>query len=91
MKYTLEFSAQFKKSLKKLSQKDIEKCFSVIYKLANDETLDEKHKDHKLKGEFHAYRECHIKPNLLLIYQKQDSILTLICVNVGSHGKLFKS
>lgn len=89
--YKLKTTKKFDTQYKKLSAKDKELTFGVMQKLLKGEILDEKHKDHKLKGEFQAYRECHIKPNLLLIYQKQDDILTLTCVNVGSHSKLFKS
>lgn len=51
---------------------------------------ESKYKDHKLTGNYKDFRECHIKPDLLLIYQKQDEILTLTCINLGSHHKLFK-
>ncbi|WP_304418120.1 type II toxin-antitoxin system YafQ family toxin, partial [uncultured Helicobacter sp.] len=46
-------------------------------------------KDHALKGEYIGFRECHIKPDLLLIYQKDKHILILTCIDVGSHSKLF--
>nr|WP_278777480.1 type II toxin-antitoxin system YafQ family toxin [Helicobacter pullorum] len=59
-------------------------------KLANDEALEPKHKDHALKGEYTGYRECHIEPDLLLIYKKQDDILVLVCFRLGSHSELFK-
>ncbi|ECC1461956.1 type II toxin-antitoxin system YafQ family toxin, partial [Campylobacter coli] len=51
--------------------------------------LERKYKDHKLKGEFKELRECHVKPDLLLIYQKQDDKLILTCINIGSHSELF--
>ena len=39
--------------------------------LANDEPLERKHRDHKLSGQYEGFRECHIRPNLLLIYKKR--------------------
>ena len=91
-KYELRHSKAFKKELKKLkndSQALAELEF-VIDKLANDEILAPKYKDHRLTGDLKAYRECHIRPNLLLIYEKQEDILLLTCINLGSHSRLFK-
>ena len=89
MKYNVKFSHAFKKSYRKLAQREQLLLFEVVDRLANDEVLEEKYHDHKLKGEFSEYRECHIKPNLLLLYQKHDDILVLVCINVGSHSELF--
>ncbi|WP_157978186.1 type II toxin-antitoxin system YafQ family toxin [Helicobacter burdigaliensis] len=85
------FPKNLKKGIKKLSQNDIEQTFKIIEKLINNETLEAKYKDHKLKGKFKDFRECHIKPNLLLVYQKQEDILILTCINIGTHSDLFKS
>lgn len=76
--------------MKKLSKTDIEKSFEVISKLSNNETLEPKYKDHALKGKFKDFRECHIKPDLLLVYQQNDNELILYCFNIGSHSDLFK-
>ena len=89
MKYEIEFSKKFKKSLRKLSENDQELVADFVDRLANNETLEQKYNDHALKGNFAGFRECHIKPNLLLIYEKQDDILVLYCLNVGSHSELF--
>ena len=59
----------------------------VMYKLLNDEELEEKYRDHNLKGKFDGYRECHIKPDLLLVYRIKDDTLEL--VDIGSHSDLF--
>jgi mRNA interferase YafQ len=60
----------------------------VVYKLLNGIELDYKYKDHQLKGSLKEFRECHIKPDLLLIYSIEHNILEL--VNIGSHSELFK-
>ncbi len=91
MKYEIIRSKDFKKSYKKLNDKDKEKVLEILEKLANDETLEIKHNDHALKGKFKDFRECHIKPDLLLIYQKYENMLILVCIDIGSHSKLFKS
>ncbi|WP_143428762.1 type II toxin-antitoxin system mRNA interferase toxin, RelE/StbE family [Helicobacter sp. 11S02596-1] len=42
-----------------------------------------------MSGKYRGCEECHIKPNLLLIYKKQDDILVLTCLEAGSHSELF--
>lgn len=71
MKYKIEISKKFKKQLKKMSYQNANLTFEVIEKLANGEVLERKYNDHKLKGKYGNYRECHIKPDLLLIYKKK--------------------
>ena len=85
----IKASASFKKAAKKLNDRDKGLLKEVLGKRVNNEKLDEKYCDHALKGNFAGFRECHIKPNLLLIYEKQDDILVLYCLNVGSHSELF--
>ncbi|WP_240330157.1 type II toxin-antitoxin system YafQ family toxin, partial [Campylobacter fetus] len=62
----------------------------ILDKLANDEILETKFKDHQLKGEYKDFRECHIKPDLLLIYRKNSNLLILIAFKLGSHSEVFK-
>lgn len=88
-KYEIKFTRAFKKSHKKLNQAHKDLLMSIINRLANDEVLEPKYNDHALKGEWIHHRECHIRPDLLLIYKKQDDLLILTCVNVGSHSELF--
>jgi mRNA interferase YafQ len=61
---------------------------SVITKLAQDEVLDTRYRDHELIGNWQGYRECHIKPDLLLIYKKEGADL-LRLARLGSHTELF--
>ena len=51
--------------------------------------LDEKYRDHGLTGKFQGFRECHIKPDWLLVYLIEDDILTLTLVDTGSHADIF--
>lgn len=46
---------------------------SVLNALANDNLLDARHRDHALGGDWSGFRECHIRPDLLLIYRKPDA------------------
>lgn len=91
MIYKVKYSKEFKKSIKKLKNDStkIELIKSIIARLANNETLEAKYKDHKLKGEYDGFRECHIEPDLLLIYKKEEKDLLLFCLGLGTHSKLF--
>lgn len=80
----------FKQDYKKLSLDDKELLKEVIVILTKGEKLDEKYQDHKLLGDYLGCRECHVKPDLLLIYRINNSILELALTRVGSHPKLFK-
>ena len=90
-KYTIRYTSEFKKSLKKFKYrpKQLEAINKVVTRLAAGEILEEKFRDHKVIGTYVGCRECHIEPDLLLIYQKKEEILILHCVDVGSHTELF--
>lgn len=89
MIYKIVRSKDFKKSFKKLSESDKDKVLGVLYVLANDETLEPKYKDHRLQGRYSQYRSCHVKPDLVLIYRKDDNILTLTAFRIGSHSEVY--
>lgn len=92
MKYSLILTSKFKKSLK-IAQKrglNIAKLDNVVEKLLNDEPLEPKYRDHPLVGNFVNFRECHIQPDWLLIYLKENNTLTLTLVDTGSHSDLLK-
>ena len=91
MKYDVEFTNKFKKELKiaKKQNKDLNKLYNVIEKLANGETLDIKYRDHELTGKYKGTHECHIEPDWLLVYEIKDEILVLILYRINSHLELF--
>ena len=60
----------------------------VLVALATDQPLDARYRDHDLSGDWAGYRECRIKPDLLLIYRKSDAD-TLRLARLGSHSELF--
>ena len=90
--YQVRFTSAFKKSYKRMKKRglDIALLDEVIEKLRLGQTLEEKYRDHELKGNFVGFRECHIKPDWLLIYLIEDDILTLTLADTGSHADLFK-
>ena len=61
---------------------------AVLSKLAVDVPLPPANRDHQLTGEWKGYRDCHLRPDLLLIYRKPDPN-TLDLVRLGSHSELF--
>ncbi|MFC0266123.1 type II toxin-antitoxin system YafQ family toxin [Alloscardovia macacae] len=92
MRYKVKFSSTFKKSYKRIKRRglDVELLDTIIGKLAAGEALDARYRDHALGGNFAGFRECHVRPNWLLMYYIEDDILTLTCVDTGSHSDLFK-
>ncbi|WP_298659166.1 type II toxin-antitoxin system YafQ family toxin [uncultured Thiothrix sp.] len=78
-------SKAFKRDINKIGIS--EPLVEVLYLLANDQALPEKYRDHALSGDLQGFRECHVKPDLLLIYQQVDEVLEL--VRLGSHSELF--
>lgn len=91
MKYELIMTGKFRKSLKLAKKRglDISLLESIVTKLQNDISLEDKYKDHELKGRYRGFRECHIQPDWLLIYLKEENILTLTLVDTGTHADLF--
>ncbi|MEI6058844.1 MAG: type II toxin-antitoxin system YafQ family toxin [archaeon] len=84
------YASQFKKDFKKLRNlplADLKAIFDVISQLEQEQKLEPRYKDHELIGNWAAFRECHIKPDLLLIYQVQQNELQL--ARIGSHSDLF--
>lgn len=59
----------------------------VVTNLANDNPLDESYRDHALSNNWQGYRDCHLKPDLVLIYSNSDKN-TLNLARLGSHSQL---
>jgi mRNA interferase YafQ len=89
MMLNVVFKSRFKKDLKKLksSYRNEEDLLAVIDRLANNEPLEPKNRDHNLIGDYAGCRECHINPDWLLVYRKTET--DLILVRTGSHSELF--
>ena len=94
MIYEVFPSKQFKKDLKvaKSRGKKIELLTEAIKILANGDELPKKYRDHLLTASRNyngAMRECHIQPDWLLVYEKQEEKLFLYLARTGSHSDLF--
>jgi len=88
----IEWTGQFKRDFKRESKGQYratldDDLFPVVDYLANDQPLELRYGDHPLFGNWKDHRDCHIKPDLVLIYQKSDNSL-LRLVRLGSHSEL---
>jgi mRNA interferase YafQ len=83
------FRRDFKREKLGQHRRDVEALVMVTASLlAEDRPLPEKNRDHALAGEWHDHRECHLKPDLLLIYRKPSADI-LQLVRMGLHSELF--
>ena len=87
----ISFTNQYLRDLELMKRRNLPKSeLDEVVKLLSEETpLPPKYKDHALKGNFAGYRECHIRPNWLLMYKIDKKILTLVLVRTGTHSDLF--
>lgn len=91
---TIERSSAFRRDYKRVKatphhSSDMDSLLlAVLELLLIDQALPENNRDHALSGDWAGYCECHIKPDLLLIYRKPDAV-TLLLARLGSHGALF--
>ena len=91
---TIERSSAFKRDYKRAKvtprhRNDVDSLVSaVVALLISDRALSEGSRDHALGGDWAGYRECHLKPDLLLIYRKPDTN-TIRLARLGSHSELF--
>lgn len=92
MIYDVKYTSSFKKSYKLIQKRgyDISALDKVIDMLRQGKKLDAKYKDHVLSGNYAGYRECHIKPDWLLVYLFENDTITLTLVNTGTHSDVFK-
>ena len=92
--YDIKPSTQFKKDMKRIQKSgigksDLEGIKRVIDELAIPAILPKKNKDHSLSGNYYNYRECHIFPDLLLVYNQDKEKQILFVYRIGSHSELF--
>lgn len=91
IKYQLDYTSAFKKDIKLAKKRgyDMQLLSTVVTLLQCGEPLPEKNRDHQLAGNWKGYRECHIQPDWLLIYEIIDDTLVLSLSRTGTHSDLF--
>jgi mRNA interferase YafQ len=86
----LNYSSQFKKDFKKITKLPIPEIIevgNVISILQKGLILESNYVDHALVGNWHGFRDCHIKPDLVLIYRTHNTYLQL--ARIGTHNDVF--
>lgn len=87
-KFSLSATGQFKRDVKKhLPELFTESWTTISYCLIHGIELPAKYRNHQLKGNFSGVWECHVKPDLLLLYQIHGDVLKLI--RLGTHAEIF--
>ena len=92
LNYKVEFTNEFKRGVKlaRKQGKDLKKLNFVIRELKEGKILDEKYRDHQLKGDYKGCHECHIEPDWLLIYDRIESKLIILMLRTCTHADLKK-
>lgn len=90
---TIRYTNKFKKDFKREKAGQLGKKIATLLQettdlLKADEALPDRYSDHQLSGDLNDCRECHVRPDLLLIYRKPDDS-TIELVRLGSHSELF--
>lgn len=87
---TNAFRSDFKREKRGQHRRELDALLIfAVSLLADDKPLPERNRDHALGGDWRDHRECHLKPDLLLIYRKPD-VEVLQLVRLGSHSELFR-
>lgn len=88
---TLEPTSRFRKDVRRCARRgyDLSLLVDVLDRLAREETLEPHHHDHPLSGDYAGSRECHIRPDWLVIYRVDRTRMVLIEQRTGSHADLF--
>lgn len=92
MKFEIATTNRFEKDVKIAKKRglDIKILFDVVEIIADDQQqLPSKYQDHNLVGDFKSYRECHIEPDWLLVYKKEDILKLVTLTRTGTHSDIF--
>lgn len=88
---SIEFSSRYKKSYKLAKRRGLNLSLldDVVRQLAEGKSLDPKHKDHQLSGNYKAFRECHIQFDWILVYRIEKNRCELYLFDTGTHEDVF--
>ena len=91
MKFAVKYTSRFKKDYKRLQKRgyNMGKLLDVIDILREGGELPPEYKDHPLHGDYVGHRDCHIEPDLVLIYYKNETTLVLSMTRTGTHSDVF--
>lgn len=85
------YKSSFKRDVRRVVRrgKSLERIMDAVRLLCAQQPLPAAFRDHALKGKFAGYRDCHVEPDLVLIYRIVEGRLELVCFRLGSHADLF--
>lgn len=88
---TLSTTAKFRKDYRRMKKRgaDLRLLQKVIDELLAERPLAEKHRNHRLTGDYEGFWECHVQPDWLLVYYIEQDELVLTAARTGSHSDLF--
>lgn len=91
MSCRIEVTKQYLKDLKLALKRMLDESMlnDIIFKLANEQALPAKNRDHPLIGNYKGCRECHITSDWLLIYRRDITLKIISLIRTGSHSDLF--
>lgn len=89
--FEVVLSNRFRKDLKLAAKRGLrlDELNAIVEKLAAGQTLPERNRDHALTGDYIGFRECHIRPDWLLVYRVDGDALELFLFRTGTHTDLF--
>lgn len=89
--YSITYTRRFKRDFKKIKNNNsfiVDEFEEILNCLVNGMLIDEKYKNHNLKGKLSNLMELHIKPDILLIYEIDNKNTIITLVGIGSHNYL---
>ena len=89
--FEVVLSNRFRKALKLAAKRGLrlDELNAIVEQLAAGQTLPERNRDHALTGDYIGFRECHIRPDWLLVYRVDGDALELFLFRTGTHTDLF--
>ena len=89
--YQIVYTGRMKRDVRLMKKrgKNLAKLVDTLSLLASGDPMPKEYKDHQLTGNLHDFRECHIEPDWLLLYQIFEDKLVLSATATGSHADLF--
>ena len=91
MNYEFVATKKFTRDVRRMKKRgaDLSLLRDVIDRLLAGEALEPRYRDHALTGDYAGFRECHVRPDWLLVYMVRETELILVGVGTGSHSDLF--
>ena len=90
--YEIVYTNRMKRDVRRAKKrgKDISKLIKTLQLLQKGSAMPEQYRDHALGGNLKDFRECHIEPDWLLVYEIRNDVLVLVLYRLGTHSELFK-